>query len=544
MPCPSRSTPSAHARSPWSSRRWSRRCPTTAPTSGSSSAAPPTWPGSATTSTSRSSRCWRRSRSTSCCSSCSARRPRPTPSPSGSATRAHEELSSTSVVATGYGAARRRAVRPRRRRPDPDGLPRIDGRRPRGRPLRLHHPRRSLTKTNDSSEPTDPYATLGVDRDADADALKKAYRKLARQYHPDVNPDPGAQEKFKEVSAAYEVLSDPEKRRVYDLGGDPFGAGRRRFGQGAGFSFTDIMDAFFGGQQGAVGRGPRSRQRRGQDALVRLDLELAEAAFGTTRELKVDTAVVCTTCHGSGAAEGSRPVTCETCHGRGEVQHVQRSFLGEIRTARPCAACRGYGEIIPDPCRDCAGDGRVRSRRAITVKIPRRRRHRHPGPAQRRGRGRPRWRTPGRPVRRGAGRSAPRPSPARGTEPALPGRRPDDRRRARHDHRAAAARGRPGHRGDRGRAIGRRSTSSPGRSPAPSTCCADVACRACAARPAATWSSPSRWRRPSKLDERQSELLRELAALRNEESPDGRIQPAAQGVVRTHAGRVQPAVTR
>lgn len=214
---------------------------------------------------------------------------------------------------------------------------------------------------------SDPYAVLGVDRDADPETLKKAYRRLARQYHPDVNSDPGAQEKFKEVSAAYEILSDPEKRRVYDLGGDPFGGGG--FGQGPGFSFTDIMDAFFGGTQSG-GRGPRPRQRRGQDALVRVELELAEAAFGTTRELKVDTAVVCGTCHGSGAAEGSRPVTCETCHGRGEVQHVQRSFLGEIRTLRPCAACRGYGEIIPEPCRECAGDGRVRSRRGITVKIP------------------------------------------------------------------------------------------------------------------------------------------------------------------------------
>ncbi len=213
----------------------------------------------------------------------------------------------------------------------------------------------------------DPYAVLGVERDADADTIKKAYRRLAREYHPDVNSDPGAGERFKEVSHAYEVLSDPEKRRVYDLGGDPFGAGG--FGQGAGFSFTDIMDAFFGGQQ-AGGRGPRPRQRRGQDALVRLDLELAEAAFGITRELKVDTAVLCTTCHGSGAAPGSQPVMCETCHGRGEVQQVQRSFLGEIRTLRPCAACRGYGEIIPEPCRECAGDGRVRSRRAITVKIP------------------------------------------------------------------------------------------------------------------------------------------------------------------------------
>ncbi len=219
----------------------------------------------------------------------------------------------------------------------------------------------------------DPYETLGVERDADSDTIKKAYRRLARQLHPDVNPDPATQERFKEVSAAYEVLSDPEKRRMFDLGGDPFGRGGGGAGQGAGFSFTDIMDAFFGGQAGAgagQGRGPRPRTRRGQDALVRLEIELAEAAFGVTRELKVDTAVVCTLCRGSGAAAGSQPVTCETCHGRGEVQQVQRSFLGEIRTLRPCAACRGFGEIIPEPCRECSGDGRVRSRRAITVKIP------------------------------------------------------------------------------------------------------------------------------------------------------------------------------
>ncbi|HET7682840.1 MAG TPA: molecular chaperone DnaJ [Marmoricola sp.] len=214
----------------------------------------------------------------------------------------------------------------------------------------------------------DPYEILGVDRQADTDTIKKAYRRLARQYHPDVNPDPAAQERFKEISAAYEVLSDPEKRRTFDLGGDPFG-GAGGFGQGAGFSFTDIMDAFFGGPQ-ASGRGPRPRTRRGQDALVRLEVELAEAAFGVTHELKVDTAVECGTCHGSGAAAGTAPVICETCNGRGEVQAVQRSFLGEIRTVRPCAACRGYGEIIPEPCRECAGDGRVRSRRAITVKIP------------------------------------------------------------------------------------------------------------------------------------------------------------------------------
>jgi molecular chaperone DnaJ len=220
----------------------------------------------------------------------------------------------------------------------------------------------------------DLYELLGVPRDADADTIKKAYRRLARQLHPDVNPDPETQEKFKEVSRAYEVLSDPQKRASYDRGGDPFvGAGAAGFGQGAGFSFTDIMDAFFGGGAGGPGqggRGPRQRTRRGQDALIRLDIDLAEAAFGVARELKVDTAVVCTTCHGEGAAPGSKPVTCETCRGAGEVAHVQRSFLGEIRTLRPCAACRGFGTLIPEPCRECAGDGRVRSRHTLTVKIP------------------------------------------------------------------------------------------------------------------------------------------------------------------------------
>ena len=221
----------------------------------------------------------------------------------------------------------------------------------------------------------DLYETLGVSREAGADEIKKAYRRLARELHPDVNPDPETQERFKDVTRAYEVLSDPEKRRMYDRGADPFsGAGSAGgFGSGAGFSFTDIMDAFFGGAgagTAGAGRGPRSRVRRGQDALVRLDVDLAEAAFGTTRELKVDTAVRCSVCQGGGAAPGSKPVTCETCQGRGEVFHVQRSFLGEIRTMRPCAACRGYGTIIPDPCRECSGDGRVRSRRTLTVKIP------------------------------------------------------------------------------------------------------------------------------------------------------------------------------
>ncbi len=213
----------------------------------------------------------------------------------------------------------------------------------------------------------DYYAVLGVSRNASADEVKRAYRKLARELHPDVNPDAETQERFKEVTAAYEVLSDPAKREMFDLGGDPFGNGGNGFSQGAGFGFGDIMDAFFGGTQS---RGPRPRQRRGQDALIRIDLELAETAFGTTKELQVDTAIGCPTCNGAGTAPGTLPTTCEICHGRGEVQQVQRSFLGQVMTSRPCPQCQGYGTVIQNPCVECAGDGRVRTRRTLTVKIP------------------------------------------------------------------------------------------------------------------------------------------------------------------------------
>jgi molecular chaperone DnaJ len=219
---------------------------------------------------------------------------------------------------------------------------------------------------------TDYYAVLGVSRDASADEIKKAYRKLARQYHPDVNDSEDAHHKFQEIGRAFQVLSDPQKKQIFDLGGDPLGSptgGGAGGGFGQAFTFTDIMDAFFG-QTGGATRGPRPRMRRGQDALIPLRIDLAEAAFGTTRELKVDTAVVCPTCSGSGAAAGSGPVTCDICHGRGEVTHTQRSFLGEVRTMRPCPNCRGFGTTIPNPCVECAGDGRVRSRRTVTVKIP------------------------------------------------------------------------------------------------------------------------------------------------------------------------------
>jgi molecular chaperone DnaJ len=221
---------------------------------------------------------------------------------------------------------------------------------------------------------SDYYEILGITRDATPEQIKKAYRQLAMKLHPDVASEPDAADRFKKVAEAYEVLQDPKKRDLYDRGGDPLGGGMGGFGggggfggQAGGFDFTNLVDAMFGQQSS---RGPRSRVRRGQDALVRLSLELAEAAFGTTKPLQVDTAVLCPRCSGSGANEGSQPVTCSTCHGQGEVTHVQRSFIGDIRTTQPCPTCRGYGTVIPDPCIECSGDGRIRSSRTINVKIP------------------------------------------------------------------------------------------------------------------------------------------------------------------------------
>ena len=222
---------------------------------------------------------------------------------------------------------------------------------------------------------TEYYSVLGVRRDAGPDEIKRAYRRLARELHPDVNPDPQTQERFKEITQAYEVLSDPEKRQMYDMGGDPFGrpdggsAGAGGFGPG--FPFSDIMDAFFGaGAGGATARGPRSRARRGRNATIRVELDLSECAFGATRELTVDTAVVCPTCSGEGTAPGTHPETCDVCGGRGEVSRVARSFLGQVVTSQPCPRCGGFGTLLPRPCPECDGDGRVRTRRTIKVRIP------------------------------------------------------------------------------------------------------------------------------------------------------------------------------
>jgi molecular chaperone DnaJ len=212
----------------------------------------------------------------------------------------------------------------------------------------------------------DYYGLLGVSRNASDAEIKRAYRKLARELHPDINPDEG--ERFKEISAAYEVLSDPEKRRIVDLGGDPLSGG----GAGGGFAgfggLGDVFEAFFGGGGGA--RGPIGRVRSGSDSLLRMRLTLDDCATGVTKAVTVDTAVLCDLCQGKGTHGNSTPVTCDICGGRGEVQTVQRSLLGQVMTSRPCPTCGGVGEVIPDPCHRCGGDGRVRARREISVKIP------------------------------------------------------------------------------------------------------------------------------------------------------------------------------
>ena len=207
------------------------------------------------------------------------------------------------------------------------------------------------------------YEVLGVSKDAPADEIKKAYRRLARELHPDLNPSEDAQERFKLVTHAYEVLSDSDQRRNYDMGGQ---GGFGGF-PGGNFGFGDIFDTFFGG---GGSRGPRSRAERGQDALLRVELSLRDAVFGVEKSIEIDTAVLCTTCNGTTCRPGTGPKTCDICHGVGSVQREVRSLLGNIVTSQPCNVCKGYGQVIPDPCVECRGQGRVRARRNLDLNIP------------------------------------------------------------------------------------------------------------------------------------------------------------------------------
>lgn len=206
----------------------------------------------------------------------------------------------------------------------------------------------------------DFYEVLGVEREATKDEIKKAYRKLARKLHPDVNPAPEAAEEFKMVTQAYDVLSDEGKRRQYDLGPQ----------QGAGdFGFGDIFEAFFGGGGGARDQ-RRSRKQRGEDALLNVHISLRDVVFGVEKSVPIVTAVECGTCHGSGAAKDTRPVQCSLCKGQGVIQRTVRSLLGNMLTTEPCPQCQGYGDVIEHPCVDCKGQGRVQEEKTLTVPIP------------------------------------------------------------------------------------------------------------------------------------------------------------------------------
>ncbi len=212
---------------------------------------------------------------------------------------------------------------------------------------------------------SDLYAILGVDQNADQTEIKRAYRQLARRYHPDANPhDPEAGERFKEVTRAYDVLSDPEKRQRYDLYGD-VGAGAQHFSDFGGIS--DLFSAFFGGVPGAT----RSRTHtRGGDVLAEVELTLEEVATGVERDVEISTWSSCPDCSGSGAAPGSSPVSCTQCGGSGEVREVRRTFFGNVMTAATCSRCRGAGQIIGDPCPTCTGTGRVSVTESLRVRIP------------------------------------------------------------------------------------------------------------------------------------------------------------------------------
>lgn len=217
----------------------------------------------------------------------------------------------------------------------------------------------------------DYYALLGVDRSATADEIKKAYRVLARKLHPDANPgDETAEEKFKQVAQAYEVLSDPESRARYDRFGEAgvSGGGSGDFFAGAG-GLGDIFESFFGGNPFGASRGP-SGPPRGQDLEVVADLSFEQAVFGATVPVDIRTAVGCDDCQGSGAGAGTKPVTCAECDGRGQVQRVRQSLLGQMVTSQACSRCRGYGEVIATPCTTCGGEGRIVTDKTYQVDVP------------------------------------------------------------------------------------------------------------------------------------------------------------------------------
>jgi molecular chaperone DnaJ len=223
---------------------------------------------------------------------------------------------------------------------------------------------------------SDFYALLGVARTASESEIKKAYRKLAMEYHPDRNSSAGAEAKFKEITEAYEVLRDPQKRSAYDRYGKAGVSGSGGFG----YHHVDLAEALnifmrdFGGLGGfeSIFGGGRTRvdERRGQDIRVTVRLTLTEVALGVKKTVKIKSLERCATCDGSGAKAGTRPVTCSTCAGSGEVRRAARSMFGQFISVSPCPTCNGEGNMVVDPCETCRGEGRVRGERTVQVEIP------------------------------------------------------------------------------------------------------------------------------------------------------------------------------
>ena len=229
------------------------------------------------------------------------------------------------------------------------------------------------------AEKRDYYEVLGVSKNASEDEIKRAYKKLARKYHPDMNPgDKEAEEKFKEVNEANEVLSNPEKKAKYDqfgfAGVDPnYGAGQGGYGGAGGFDFGDLGDifgSFFGGGFGGGGRRNPNAPQRGESIRASLSVEFTEAAFGCEKSITIDRSEQCPTCKGKGCAPGTTPEVCTQCHGTGTVTQAQRTPFGMMQSQTVCPKCRGKGQIIHQPCPDCRGAGAVRKRRTIQVNIP------------------------------------------------------------------------------------------------------------------------------------------------------------------------------
>ncbi len=215
----------------------------------------------------------------------------------------------------------------------------------------------------------DYYDVLGIARDASAEEVKRAFRRLAMEYHPDRNKEDGAEAKFKEIGEAYEVLSDAEKRAAYDRFGH---AGLRGFDFGRPFEgfdvggFGDMFDAFFGGSTARTGR----QAQRGADRRVEIEIDLEEAAFGCEKEIEVARNERCARCGGQGSEPGSQLARCSACEGSGQVRRVSRNFFGQFVNIAACSQCRGQGRVITEPCRDCRGSGRQRMARELLVKIP------------------------------------------------------------------------------------------------------------------------------------------------------------------------------